>query len=184
MGSSASITQLSANDIGNFVGQLDGGVAKYKDSFIENGIDGHLLLSLDDEALVEILKEIGVSSILHQRKLHSELNKMKLRISNGANNTQSSLPTTSIPLPTKLGYDDVEFREEITVPPSVLMTRLFAIQGIACDPTDLEQCIIKLTTVLKNVIEKSKTVGIKPKEFDCFLNYRVDANKDVAQKLY
>lgn len=181
MGSAVSIPQVSAKDIGDFVGQLSGGVAKYKDAFIENDIDGYMLSTLDDEGLQETLEEIGVKSKLHQRKLQSELKKV---IDMGSSDMNLSSSTSSISSPTKVGYDDVDFREEVSIAPSVLMSRLFAIQGIACDPTDLDPCLSILVTTMQNRLEKLQAAGIEPKEFDCFINYRVSAEKDIAEKLY
>ena len=60
------------------------------------------------------------------------------------------------------------------------MTDMFAIHGIALDPSDLEHAIEKII----KVVGSSGGVCDGERTFDVFVNYRVAADADVAEKLY
>lgn len=164
MGSSASIAQVSAEDVGAFVGNLGGGVHVYKDKFLEYEIDGHMLATMDDKMLEENLEELGITSKLHRKKLTSELLKIKTLT------THKSIPELPIATAADIkaaSQQAEEFPDRVTVPPSVLMSRLFMIQGISCDPSDVDSCVVKLAATIKAVIAKSIEHGIPSKEFSC-----------------
>ena len=53
--------------------------------------------------------------------------------------------------------------------------------GIECDPSSLKHCVDKLAAALTEPCQRIESAG---KVYDCFISYRVDADKDVAEKLY
>ncbi len=59
-------------DIAEWLGAL--GLGRYTDAFAENDIDGDILLRLTNDDL----REIGVSSVGHRRKLLEELAQVSL----------------------------------------------------------------------------------------------------------
>jgi hypothetical protein len=58
------------------------------------------------------------------------------------------------------------------------MTQLFEIPGIAVDPLDIDIAIEKLVKTIGTGFGDGKT------KFDCFINYRISADADLAEKLY
>ena len=73
---------------------------------------------------------------------------------------------------------DVSVGEKVTVNPREIMTKLFEIQGIPLDPADIESTVQKI----KSVVGTGYGDGIT--KYDCFINYRVAADADIAEKLF
>jgi len=71
----------SSQQVGNHVGSLGAHYQQYATPILEDGVDGELILSLVDGAggdsdFQDLLDEIGVTNIIHKRKLLNELNKL------------------------------------------------------------------------------------------------------------
>lgn len=49
----------------------------YKNLFVDNGVDGHVLFSLKEDEYKPFLAELGVTSIVHQAKLITEFTRLK-----------------------------------------------------------------------------------------------------------
>ena len=62
-------TQFSAAQVAGAVKALGGPYVPYAAKVEEDGMDGAFLQTLADEDLVSVLQEIGVTSIMHKRKL-------------------------------------------------------------------------------------------------------------------
>jgi len=71
--------------------------------------------------------------------------------------------------------------EFVTLTPRALMIKMLKLQAVHCDPTSMDECVRKVSAV---VGERSDAVSSTGKEYDCFINYRVATDHDVAEKLY
>ncbi len=67
----------------------------------------------------------------------------------------------------------------VTKSPSILLEELFLIHGIQLDPKCIDEACSKIVTAVKST-EKTSTDIV----YDCFISYRVNANADVAEKIY
>jgi hypothetical protein len=65
----------SAELVAEWLGDIGEAYAEYGDAFIKNGIDGEELLG-DDFGKAE-LKELGVASKMHQKRVVKEIQKLK-----------------------------------------------------------------------------------------------------------
>ncbi|RHY47438.1 hypothetical protein DYB30_006393 [Aphanomyces astaci] len=167
MGAGASLQTLSAQDVASQVTQLGDAYKGYADLFVHNGIDGSILAILTDSDLDALLMDVGILSKSHRKLLGMHLSKLKRPVNTPPSNAPR-FPTLGPSIPT-----------HVTQPPSILLGRLLAYQGVhLIDPDDL-------TTVLDticNAIAPSQCDGIST--YDCFINYRVASEKAVAEKLY
>ena len=69
---SKQIVDMSAEEIAAKVEELGAAYSGYKSSVIENALDGALLLTLkSDGEAKEVVTALGVTNIIHQRKLVS-----------------------------------------------------------------------------------------------------------------
>eukprot|EP00731_Ephydatia_muelleri_P022572 Em0015g155a len=73
----------------------------------------------------------------------------------------------------------IRFPEKLQVPPRTLMSRMFLIQGIKLDPSDIKPAVAKIVARLDR---RSGCDGVNT--FHCFLSYRCAVDADVAEKLY
>jgi hypothetical protein len=178
-GSTLSLESLCAQEIGKLVAALGDKYVPYQQLIIDNGISGEVLASLTDVETKEIIISIGISNAAHQTILVTHFKKLK----NGGNGGGGGggggavvAPNTGCvfhPLPTgfRLG-------ESVTKTPRHIMSKLFEIQGIPVDPQNLDPAIDKIV----------KTVGggfgNGVDKYDCFINYRVAADADLAERLY
>jgi hypothetical protein len=67
---------------------------------------------------------------------------------------------------------------QITTSPRTIMKQLFAIQGLELDPDNLKMAVAEISKVV------GSGFGDGIDKYDCFLNYRVNADKDIAEKLF
>ena len=68
-----SVSEWSADQVGDFIAGLGKALAQYRTAFVDNGVDGSLFLDLTSDDLADM----GVSSNLHKKKLISEIAKIK-----------------------------------------------------------------------------------------------------------
>ncbi|CAM9753702.1 unnamed protein product, partial [Ectocarpus fasciculatus] len=188
MGASASMIELTPADVGEYVYNLGEAYQKYKPVIVANGVDGNMLASTDTESLKDILEGLEITNKLHVMKLTAELSRIGSAAAVASNSvvTSSSAPSAA-PGTVSTGsadYDKVVFREKLVTAPSTLMSQLFKIQGTPCDPTDLAPTVAALARSIKQCIGESEAAGVPRKEFDCFLSYRVAAEKVTADLLY
>lgn len=92
---SVSLDGLNVQQLGDFVGSLDG-LSIYKANFTKNGISGAFLSTLDDAALEETLEDIGVDKRLHKRQLIAEFVKIRTKHT-AASGVPEAAPTAASP---------------------------------------------------------------------------------------
>ena len=101
------------------------------------------------------------------------------------NALQGPVPGTSRPVLTasavRVVEDNVPLVGTVTSSPRDILSDVFSNQGMECDPSSLKNCAAELTAVLT---ERCQSIDSTDKVYDCFISYRVDADKDVAEKLY
>ena len=194
MGAGASIEpgqsfkDFSADDIAELISSLGDAYSKYSDAIIDNGVDGATIFDLDDDKLMEFFDEIGINSAIHQKRILKELNSLKNKNENNRNVGNSSdneeenheddenHDADDDDLASKL--DKVIYTDVVTRTPKDIMTSLFKLQGVHLDPSDMKATADKIA-------EFVGSDGCDGEEsFDCFINYRVATDKDVAEKLY
>ena len=73
---------------------------------------------------------------------------------------------------------NIKVGESVTKPPREIMTKLFEIQGIPLDPSEIEIAVEKLKGVIGTGYGDGET------KYDCFINYRVATDSDLAEKLF
>jgi hypothetical protein len=171
-GSVACSEHVSAEEVGTFVENLGVAYKPYKAMIIENGVDGKVLKSMKASELKDLLSEIGIEKALHVRVLMSHLKDI---CSSSASEAPQPVETTSS-VPFK--EHDVVVNEACTMTPRTIMSKLFEIQGIPLDPTDVESAV----RTIKDVVGTGYGDGVS--KYDCFINYRVASDADVALKLY
>lgn len=178
MGATGSIVdceKCSAEDVGEFVDLLGAAYKPYKALIVDNGVCGKTLKDTKPEELKELLNDIGITKALHCRVLMSHLKSVT-----GSNATKDKPADQEIvhTNTTPFKEHDVVVGEKVTVSPREIMTKLFEIQGIPLDPADIESTVQKV----KGVVGTGYGNGID--KYDCFINYRVAADADIAEKLY
>ena len=178
MGSAAStitsLERLTAEDIGNYVAGLGEAYVDYKKIVVDNGVSGELLLTMKTEDDIKTnLTELGIVKNFHQKALITHL----LKLINNSKSIEANVNSTS---QAAINFKEltIDLGDKVTISPRALMSRLFEIQGIKLDPTDLDPAIQKI----KNVVGCGFGDGIN--RFDVFINYRVAADADIAEKVY
>jgi len=83
--SSFALSQVTVNNIADYVASLGPNYEQYKQKIIDNSIDGSTLSLLSDEDLMEAFKELEIDSVIHSAKLRSELNKYKSKTNDNIN---------------------------------------------------------------------------------------------------
>jgi len=175
MGASGSVAcseHVSAEEVGSFVENLGTAYKPYKAMIVENAVDGKLLKSMKAAELKDLLSEIGIEKKLHVRVLLSHLKDI---CSTSTSEAPQPVETTSS-VPFK--EHDIDVNEMCTLTPRKIMTTLFQIQGIPLDPVDIETTVQKI----KGVVGTGYGDGVS--KYDCFINYRVASDSDVALKLF
>jgi len=174
--SSISFSSLSAEQVGKLVGGLGGKYVVYEPIIADNGLSGDVLMSLDDAGMKDIFKSVNITNPVHQTVLISHFNKLKNPTAAGGashNHVNNADCCQYHALPSNF-----EVGEKITKTPRFVMNKLFEIQGISVDPTDLDPAVDKIVKAVGVGFGDGKT------KYDCFLNYRVAADADLAEKLY
>jgi TIR domain len=184
MGSAASIVDLekvTSEDIGKYVKGLGAAYADYEKVIVENGLSGTYLASLKDEKTIKsTLEDIGITKAIHQNILCTHF----MKILKNSNNmvTSASAPEIMMVTDTQNNANwkppEVKVNDCITRTPRSIMSSLFEIQGIKLDPTDMDPAIAKIKAVVGSGFGDGVT------RYDVFINYRVAADADVAEKLY
>ena len=78
-----------------------------------------------------------------------------------------------------------EIGRTITLPPRDIMVKLLEIQGIALDPADIEPAIQRVVAAIKAGMAKHVLDECDGKKsYHVFISYRVNADKDLAEKVY
>jgi TIR domain/SAM domain (Sterile alpha motif) len=184
MGAAASVVdldQISAEDVAKYVKALGNAYAEYEKILVDNGISGRFLASLADEKDVKAsLNDIGITKAIHQNILCTHLMKI-IKASPGmvASASAPAIVTTSNAQENlKWEPPNITVNDRVTRTPRDVMTSLFEIQGIKLDPSDMDPAVAKIKAVVGSGFGDGKT------RYDVFINYRVAADADVAEKLY
>ena len=190
MGAGASVNilgeldSLSAEDVGKLVASIGPAYEDYKTILINEGISGKFLAELNDEEVASTLTDLGITKALHVKNICVELKflKKKTEDGGGGNHTSGGVVSNVAGILEKVAkvVHDLDLPTRVSVTPRKLMTNLFAIQGIALDPSDLDPAIDKIAAT----VGSSGGVCDGDKSYDLFINYRVAADADVAEKLY
>ena len=172
-------------------------------SYLFNFASGSVIVGqLNSNQLSPSLESIGISIQLHRSVISDELSKL-LAINSPAR-VDSAAPAPAAPTsvvaaapavqpPSQLSAEDIAslVEEKVTVAPRALMTDIFKIQGLPCVvnsnspvPTDQLQKIYDVIVESKAACGHASTVCNGEDRFDCFLNYRVSADRDIAAALY
>ena len=72
----------------------------------------------------------------------------------------------------------VDFSDTLQTPPRGIMKEIFLLQGISLDPGSIKYLVDQIRVVC------TQGYGDGISKFDCFLNYRVAADKDIVEKVY
>ncbi|RHY34465.1 hypothetical protein DYB32_000938 [Aphanomyces invadans] len=167
MGAGASLQTLSAHDVAYQVAKLGDAYKEYADTFVRNGIDGSILAILTESDLDGLLLDVGILSKAHRKLLGMHLTKLKRPVGTPALNAPRQ-PNLDPSIPTR-----------VTQPPSILLGRLLAYQGVhLIDPDDLSAVL----DAICHAVGPSRCDGVT--SYDCFINYRVASEKGLAEKLY
>lgn len=146
MGAGASATTIanfSAADVADFVGKLGEAYKDYKQKILANGVSGQFLADLKSDAeILDFLKnDLGIENKLHLKVLTSHLAKIVKKA-----------PTDGLAILDTSGY---AFKEppvlpgdKVTLSPREIMKKLFDIQGIALDPSDIRPALTQIEVLL------------------------------------
>lgn len=178
--SAVTLDQLSPENIGELVASMGDIYRPYSTAIVSHCVSGAVLASIAPDQMKACLESIGVTNPIHQNVLITNINKLKGsggHSSGGAHAAGegggSHEGRKFHPLPASF-----ILKEKVTMTPRSIMSELFEIQGIAVDPTDVEVAVDKLAKAIGPGFGDGKT------KFDCFINYRVAADADLAEKLY
>ena len=187
VGEAKPLDSLSAEDVGNLVAAIGPAFVEYKVIMINEGINGVFLAELEDAQLAETLNDIGITKAVHVKNISAQFKALKNKANQGHNKSNSNSSGNAVvsnvagileKVATVVHGLDLPTRVSVT--PRKLMSDLFAIQGIALDPSDLDPAIDKIVAT----VGSSGGICDGDKSFDVFVNYRVAADADVAEKLY
>lgn len=183
MGASASVISLPSltpQQVGDMVANLGAAYEPYKARLISDGISGDVLMSLSDSDMKDMLKGLGIENVVHVKVLISHFNKLKAENSTVHGGNGGGVQTGNDPDCCKYHVLPCDFQvgEKITKTPRQTMTKLFEIQGIPVDPTDLDSAVEKIAKAVGTGFGDGK------EKYDCFINYRVASDADLAEKLY
>jgi hypothetical protein len=173
-GSPFNLAKMTCEEVAAGVAAIGPAYECYKEIFQHNGVDGAVVASFQTEVeILQCFEDMGVTKKIHQQALITQWRKLKessIAAPNPLADDHSVLPATE-PMEIHLG-------DRITKTPRQLMTEMFKIQGIRLDPTDLDPAVQKII----DTVGRSKSDGVN--SFDCFINYRVASEADIAEKLY
>ena len=171
MGGGASIVSLSAEDLGAEVGKLGKAYESVKQEIVDSGTTGDILFSAvhDDESQFKsFVADFGVSKPTQQRVLFSKYSQALL------NDGERSTGTAAITF---------DIKETVQRSPRDILSELFQIQGIPLDPDNVAASIDKIAAAVRSSVG-DQTGCDGESSFDCFISYRVAADKDIAEKIY
>ena len=186
-------SKLTPEDLAELVGTLGSAYEGYKAAIVSNGMDGDALslLADDEKSLVEAFDDLGITTKLHQKVILSKLPLLlpvgttnapvdvTSTTADGSSHVKSQASSTALSLVQKQTASGIGFPEKLQVPPRALLSRMFLIQGIKLDPSDIKPAVAKIVARLDR---RSGCDGVNT--FHCFLSYRCAADTDVAEKLY
>ena len=115
------VEQWTADQVGDFVGAFGAEYAQYKAAFVEKGINGKTLLTLDDGDL----GELGVTSAIHKKRLLAELLDLKAHIESAKAKQQAARDASA----GKYGACFCHNREEAVLEARYLKERLVSVTG-------------------------------------------------------
>ena len=172
MGGGASITALSAEDLGAEVGKLGKAYESVKQDIVDSGISGDVLFDCvkDDEAEFKsfVSENLRVNNKLYQTVLYKNYIK---RLSGDGDDGGKSV---------SVGFD---IKETVQRPPKVILNELFQIHSIPLDPDNVTAAVDKITAAVHlSVGDHTGCDGVS--SFDCFISYRVKADENIAEKIY
>ena len=193
MGAAASIvgreTTLTAEEVGDLIGSIGPAYVSYKELFVNEGIDAFYLHGQNEEEFKKTLTEIGISKELHINNICKRFvslagagrkepeTKPAVGVSGGPSHcVNADMALKHIATAMKC----LDLPKGVSVTPRNLMSDLFQIQGIALDPSDIDVSITKIS----NAVGSSNGVCDGLESYDAFINYRVAADADLAEKLY
>ena len=195
MGSAASVPiepleSWSPEKVASLVSSMGTAYEGYGAIFISECISGVLLSTLSQAEFVETLADLGITKGLHVKNICAHFESLKNAVGGGnhGNNSNSNSSSVTTVVSNVAGILEkvatvvhgLDLPTRVSVTPRKLMSDLFAIQGIALDPSDLDPAIDKIVATAGS----SGGVCDGDKSFDLFINYRVAADADVAEKLY
>ena len=167
-----SLHRVFAEDLGAGVGKLGKAYKSVQQEIVESGITGKYLFSVvkDDETQFKsfVADNFGVSKPLQQSFLFSNYNELLLNDGDG------------VPGTTEITFD---IRDTIQRPPKDILSELFQIQGISLDPDNVTAAVDKIAAAVRSSVG-DQTGCDGESSFDCFISYRVAADKDIAEKIY
>lgn len=181
MGAGAStitLSNLTAEEVGKLVGGLGGKYKSYEPIIVENGLSGEVLASLSDDQIKGMLTDCGITNGVHQTVLLTHFNKLKGGVTAGASSAAKPAAASGDGCQYHALPSNFEVGAQVTKHPRSIMCDLFQIQGIAVDPTDLDPAVDKIVKAVGGGFGDGKT------KYDCFINYRVASDSDLAEKLY
>ena len=195
MGAAASVPSeplesWSPEKVASLVSSMGTAYEEYGAIFTSECINGVFLAKLSGDAeLKETLSDLGITKGIHVKNLCAQFESLKNAAAGGNHghvnvNSSSSggIVSNVAGILEKVAtvVHGLDLPTRVSVTPRKLMSDLFAIQGIALDPSDLDPAIDKIIAT----VGSSGGVCDGDKSFDVFVNYRVAADADVAEKLY
>ena len=171
MGGGASITELSAIDLGDLTRKLGKHYEVASKEIVDSGITGTILFSAvhDNEEQFKsfVAENLSITKPIHQTVLFT--NYTELLNHDGVN-------AKSVPVP-------FEIQEILQRAPRQILTDLFQIQGIKLDPENVAGAVDEIAAAIHASIGEGTTCdGIN--SFHCFIGYRVLADKIIAESLF
>lgn len=73
------ISSLNAEEVSEFIRYLGPGYSSYGYAFLEAGIDGAVLMSVEDADLPEVIRSAGVTNRLHELRIKKGIQDLKLK---------------------------------------------------------------------------------------------------------
>ncbi len=182
-GSVLSLKGLSASDIGDLVAGLGNTYLVYKPIIINNGISGKVLSRMNEEEIKGMLSGLGITNTVHKGVISAHFGlinnqqQQQQTVSDKLGQTASS--STNPPNPAnKILNMNIVVNDRCTLSPRTIMTRIFEIQGIPVDPTELGSAIDRIKKVCK------KGFGDGVERYDCFISYRVTTDQILAERIF
>ena len=176
MGATASFTSLSAEELGAGVAGLGAAYKSLQKEIEESGITGKILFEevKDEDAAFKkfIADNLGVTKPLQQTVLLSNYIE-RLRADGDGNNATATATV------------QFDVRDTVQRSPKDILSQLFQIQGIPLDPDNVAAATDKIAAAVTAAVGEGAHAACDGETvFDCFISYRVAADKDIAEKLY
>eukprot|EP01040_Poterioochromonas_malhamensis_P020570 gene20570-24589_t len=169
------VDQWTAEQLGEYIAALGAAYHPYRERIIHNGISGDIILMISEQELGDILVTLEITNFIHKKVLTGHLNRLR-GVALHSPRRPSILDGSGCvfhPIP-----DSFHVGDRVTKTPRFIMSKLFEIQGIAVDPTDLDPAVEKIA----NAVGTGFGDGFH--KYDCFINYRVASDSDLAEKLF